>query len=92
MNIIIFPFHDMRKNQREGYRNRDSHFIEQFSYNKNVEKVLIINRPITIAEMIYKRTTWRTIGQVIYQTSRVRLVKNSSQYLCIRLFIIRLYW
>jgi len=66
----------MRKNQREGYRNRDSHFIEQFSYNKNVEKVLIINRPITIAEMIYKRTTWRTIGQVIYQTSRVRLVKT----------------
>jgi teichuronic acid biosynthesis glycosyltransferase TuaH len=78
MNIIIFPFHDMRKNQREGFRNRDSHFIEQLSSHEDLQKILIINRPVTVAELIYKKASWKTAGEVISQTSRTRLVKTHA--------------
>lgn len=79
LNLIIFPFHSMRKNQKDGFRNRDGHFIESFAASNRVEKVLVVNRPTTYAEVVYSRTTWKTKGKVIKKTSQARLVQLSDK-------------
>lgn len=79
MNLIVIPFHDWRKYIRFGARTRDLHFIEHFSTNNKIQKVLVINRPITLAEVILRRTPWRTPGTVIYRTSNLNLVQVSEK-------------
>jgi teichuronic acid biosynthesis glycosyltransferase TuaH len=79
VNLIVFPFHSMRKNQKDGFRNRDGHFIESFAANPQVGKVVVVNRPTTFAEVVYARTTWKTKGKVIKSTSQARLVQVSEK-------------
>ncbi len=79
MNLITIPFHDWRKYTRFGARTRDLHFIEHFGKNKRVQKVLVINRPITWAEAVLRRTSWRTPGTAIYRTSNLNLAQVSEK-------------
>jgi teichuronic acid biosynthesis glycosyltransferase TuaH len=79
LNLIVFPFHSMRKNQKDGFRNRDGHFIESFAASNRVEKVLVVNRPATYAEVVYSRTTWKTKGKIIKKTNQARLVQLSDK-------------
>lgn len=79
MNIIIFPFHDMRKNQREGFRNRDSHFIEGIERHPHVEKVLVVNRPFSLLELLYKRTSWKTEGKPVIQGKNYQVVQVNEK-------------
>ena len=75
MQIVTIPFHDWRKCLREGFRTRDGHFMEHLIRHPKVEKVLIINRPVTHAEMLVKRFDWKTPGNIIWHKSNVRLVQ-----------------
>jgi teichuronic acid biosynthesis glycosyltransferase TuaH len=59
MNLVVIPFHDWKKCEREGFRTRDAHFMQEFSRHPAVEKLLIINRPISISEMVLLRRNWR---------------------------------
>jgi teichuronic acid biosynthesis glycosyltransferase TuaH len=54
----MIPFHDWKKSVREGFRTRDGHFMEEFIRHPDVDKLLIINRPISLAEMILLRRDW----------------------------------
>lgn len=65
MNLTIIPFHDWRKIQKEGFRTRDAHIIKALYTNNLVEKVLVINRPITYLELVYKKISKRIEGEVI---------------------------
>ena len=58
MDIVIIPFHDMKKWEQEGYRTRDAHLYQHFIKNKNINKILIVNRPISFAELLVKRKKW----------------------------------
>ena len=54
MNLFIIPFHDWRKINNEGFRTRDAHLIEHFQKKNNVKRLIIINRPTTKAELLFK--------------------------------------
>lgn len=75
MNLIIIPFHDWRKSQSEGFRTRDVHFIKSLSQNDKVEKILVINRPSTWLELLYKRTKGKIEGDLILRDQGFKLTK-----------------
>ena len=77
MNLMIIPFHDWRKIQLEGFRTRDSHFIEEFSKDKNQIKI-IVNRPTTIAEILGKRKLGLIKGKKILGQGRFSLYEVSE--------------
>lgn len=65
MNLVVIPFHDWRKITKEGFRTRDAHFIESFTNSNDVNKLIIINRPTTIAEILLKRKKRKILGKLI---------------------------
>lgn len=68
MNLVDIPFHDWKKCEREGFRTRDAHFMQEFANHPAIEKLLIINRPISISEMVLLRRNWRPLhGNTFYQ-------------------------
>lgn len=60
MNIVMIPFHDCKKWIVEGYRTRDAHLAEHFCRDNRVDKLLVINRPTSLAEMCVKHKSWKT--------------------------------
>lgn len=74
-DLVIIPFHDWRKVQREGGRTRDAHLIQALSHNPAVRRIVIINRPVTLAEMIYRRSNWKTRGDVTAKASTSELTR-----------------
>lgn len=72
MNLVFIPFHDWKKCEREGFRTRDGHFMQEFAKHPAVEKLLIINRPISVSEMILLRRNWRPQqGETFFQDGNV---------------------
>lgn len=67
MNLIIIPFHDWRKILKEGFRTRDAHFIESLQKSDAVEKLIIINRPTTIVEILIKKKQKKIQGKVVHR-------------------------
>ena len=67
MNVTIIPFHDWRKNEKEGFRTRDAHFIKAFITSQEVDKLLVVNRPTTLLELLYKKHSKKLNGKLIYK-------------------------
>ena len=68
MNLVIIPFHDWKKCEREGFRTRDAHFMQEFELHPLIEKLLVVNRPISLAEITLMRRNWRPReGTTMYQ-------------------------
>lgn len=89
MNIIMVPFHDYKKWKKEGFRTRDAHVCEHFSRDNKIDKILVINRPTSLAEIILKREPWKTPeGEVEYKTNRVQLSKMSENVWCLDIFLL----
>ncbi|MFH2068551.1 MAG: glycosyltransferase [Candidatus Omnitrophota bacterium] len=59
MDLVIFPFQDWKKNEIEGFRERDSHLIQHFDRDERVGKIMVVDRPISLPEMALKRRFWR---------------------------------
>jgi glycosyltransferase involved in cell wall biosynthesis len=59
MNLVVIPFHDWKKCEREGFRTRDAHFMQEFAKHPAIEKLLVINRPISVSEAVLLRRNWR---------------------------------
>jgi len=75
MNLAIVPFHDWRKILVEGNRTRDAHFIEYFRDVDTINKLIIINRPITYAELLIKKKLKKIPGKVILSNTGCRLIR-----------------
>lgn len=58
-DVVAFPFVDFRKCEKEGYRTRDAHLIREFALSGEVGRVLVVNRPISVSEIFFKRRKWR---------------------------------
>ena len=65
MNLVMIPFHDWRKCLREGFRTRDAHLMEEFACHPNVNKLLVVNRPLSLCEMVLLRRSRTTPGATI---------------------------
>lgn len=79
MNIVAIPFHDWRKIKEEGARTRDAHIINEFDQRKNVEKILVINRPTTLLEIIAKKQKKNIVGATVLSQQGMKLVKVSDK-------------
>lgn len=88
MDIIITPFHDYKKWINEGFRTRDAHLCQHFERNESVRQILVINRPVSIAESIILRRKWKiNSGTVEYRNHHSQLCKMSDRVWCIDLFL-----
>jgi len=54
-DLLILPMHDWKKCQKEGFRTRDGHFMEHFCRSPKVGKILVVDRPVSLAESILRR-------------------------------------
>lgn len=80
IDLIVFPMHDWRKSEKEGFRTRDTHLIQHFEKNKNVNKILVIDRPITFPEMLLRRRVWKIkSGKVIKKRATTCLSQVSPK-------------
>lgn len=87
MDIIVFPFHDYKKWLNEGFRTRDAHLFEHFLKSERVDKVLVVNRPVSLAEICLKRTDWRTEkGNKEFSGRNFHVSKFSDKAYCIDFF------
>jgi len=59
IDLIILPMHDWKKCEAEGFRTRDAHLMQHFEHNEHIRKILVIDRPISIPEMILMKRRWR---------------------------------
>jgi hypothetical protein len=79
MNIIFLPFHDYKLSLLEGFRTRDAHIYGQSIKDPAVDKVIIINRPTLLLEVLLKRKTSKTAGTIIYSNSTMTIQKISDK-------------
>lgn len=75
VDIIIIPFHDWRKSEHEGFRTRDVHFIQALSKSEHVGNILVVNRPLTWLELLYKKHKLKLEGKEIINTKKFSLTK-----------------
>lgn len=88
INLVMLPFHDWKKSIREGFRTRDGHFIQEFIHSPYIEKLLIINRPISVTEMLILRRKWRPTNSVaLYQRKGVCISKVGEKTFTLDIFI-----
>lgn len=79
LDLIILPFHDYKKWKSEGFRTRDAHLFQHFKNNGKINKILVINRPVSLAERIIKRKSWKTkLGKVIVEKKNYQLCQTEE--------------
>jgi len=88
-NLIYIPYHDWRKIEDEGNRTRDAHFIEKFRLDNDVERLIIINRPLTYTELLLKKKkiTKALSGEIIFRSNNFYLYKIDHKTYIIDSFI-----
>ncbi len=79
MNLIVIPFHDWRKIIKEGFRTRDSHFIESLEKSKSINTLLVVNRPTTILEIFLKKKGKKIEGEIVLKRKNFSLIKVSNK-------------
>lgn len=79
MNLMIIPFHDWRKSQREGFRTRDVHFIKTFSKMDKVDNIIVINRPTTPLELLHNNQKTPIQGDIVFKKGRFILYKIDNK-------------
>lgn len=88
MDIIIVPFHDYKKWFHEGFRTRDAHVLQHFMLDPRVNRILIVNRPVSLAEMLVKHSSWKTTRQdVVYREKRMQLTQMEEKVWCVDIFL-----
>jgi teichuronic acid biosynthesis glycosyltransferase TuaH len=55
IRIVAFPMHDWRKASVEGFRTRDAHLLQAFERSAAVERILVVDRPVSLAERLIRR-------------------------------------
>lgn len=80
MNLIVIPFHDWKKCEREGFRTRDAHLMQEFEKHPAVDKILVINRPISYAEIVLMRRNWQPQnGCLVFKSGNVAITQVSEK-------------
>jgi len=88
INLVVIPFHDWKKCEREGFRTRDAHFMQEFEKHPDVDKILVIDRPISISEMVvYRRNLRVKNGELLYKKDQSYLTKISDKVYVLDIFI-----
>lgn len=78
-NVLVIPFHDWRKIIKEGFRTRDSHFIESLSAHKNKIRTVVINRPITLLEIVATKKKQKISGEILFSKKGFSFYKINEE-------------
>lgn len=66
MKILAFPYHDWRKGEVEGMRWRDGHLLEVIGAQPLVSELLVVDRPVSLAERLARPAASPTVtGETI---------------------------
>ena len=79
MDITCIPYHDWRKIQKEGSRTRDAHVISHLYKHKSVDRVLVINRPTTLTEILLNKKGLKMDGTLVFKTGNCYLYKINDK-------------
>jgi teichuronic acid biosynthesis glycosyltransferase TuaH len=59
IDLVVMPYHDYRKSEIEGFRGRDSHFLEMLiAEAPRFRSILVIDRPVSLIEMLLLKRSW----------------------------------
>lgn len=84
MDLVIFPFHDTKKWINEGWRTRDAHLVKHFEKDSRVGRILVVSRPVSLAETVVRHQGWRTPGlEPIAEGPSRQLSKLSDKTFCL---------
>lgn len=87
VDLIVLPMHDWRKCEKEGFRTRDAHLIQHLEKSERVRRMLVVDRPMTLPEMILKKRYWRIrSGKRIQRTWFTCLTKVSKKTYVLDIF------
>ncbi|MBA2719087.1 MAG: glycosyltransferase [Chloroflexi bacterium] len=79
MKLVAFPYHDWRKADAEGHRWRDIHLIDAFATHPDVERILVIDRPVSLAERLAGRGPDFVRGmEVARRTTRASIARITN--------------
>lgn len=88
MELVILPFHDYKKWINEGYRTRDAHLYQHFEKDPRISKILIVNRPVSLAEQVIKRKKWDdSSGVTIKKTNHYQINQITNKTYIIDFYI-----
>jgi teichuronic acid biosynthesis glycosyltransferase TuaH len=79
MKIVAFPYHDWRKGDAEGMRWRDGHLLELLGNHPAVESLLVVDRPVSLAERVIRRTQGRARGRIVARVRSGRFQASLTQ-------------
>lgn len=87
-DVIMFPFHDYKKWKSEGFRTRDAHLFEHLSKSENIGKILVVDRPTSLAELLLKRKKWNISEEIVeYKTNSIQLARVGENQWCLDTFV-----
>ena len=74
INLVVIPFHDWKKCEQEGFRTRDAHLLLELAKKPEINQILVIDRPISVPEMLLKRRRWKVSqGEILYRRKNMQL-------------------
>lgn len=79
MNLICIPYHDWRKIELEGARTRDAHLVYNLLENPAVEKILLINRPTSLPELLVHKKQFKLNGKVLIKDGGLALYQITEK-------------
>lgn len=79
INFVCIPFHDIKLAQLEGFRTRDSHLYRFFAQHEHVMKTVVLNRPTMLLELLLKRKTLKSRGEVLYAKNGLYITKINDR-------------
>lgn len=77
-NLIIIPFHDFKVSLKYGFRTRDAHLSEHFMQDKNINNIIVINRPTSIIEFLFRRKKILSIKNIIHKKNFTYIQKYAE--------------
>jgi len=72
MKVVAFPYHDWRKSEEWGFRNRDLHLLRGLADHPAVDDILVVDRPVSAAERLVRRRRPFVQGSVVSERSARR--------------------
>ena len=79
MDVVAFPFHDQRKSDRQGVRTRDGHLLDRFARDRRVRRLLVVDRPVSLAERVIRRHDRTAGGRPVETWSRAGLTSTITE-------------
>ncbi len=77
-DVLYFPFHDVRKWDREGWRTRDAHICRELLNERGQSGISVADRPTCLAELARLSFRWRAQGRTLRSAPGAALILHPT--------------